>query len=94
MVEDGILVAEQSLTRQLKRSHDLQHSTLVLIGLDRRLERSNLIRSVGWSCQLSFRFLQKSELEGDGYRVNHAEERPLLPTVPRGVIILGMKTQG
>ena len=34
------------------------------------------------SCQPSFRFLQKSELDNDGCRVNHAEERPILPTVP------------
>ena len=39
-------------------------------------------------------FLQKSELEGDGCRVSHAVERPILLFVPGWVIILGMKTQG
>ena len=34
MLEDGILVAEQYLTQKLKRSLDLQHSTLALTGLD------------------------------------------------------------
>ena len=79
MLEDGILI-EQSLTRQPKKSRDWQHSTQVLTGLDGG-QRSQ-IRSISWSCQSSFGFLQKSELEGDGCRVNHAEERPILLSLP------------
>ena len=41
MLEDRILVAEQPVTWQLKRSHDLQHSILALTGLDNQLERPN-----------------------------------------------------
>ena len=52
------------------------------------------IWSIGCSCQSSFRFLQKSELEGDGYRVNHVEKRSILLSLPGWVIILGMKTPG
>ena len=39
MLQDGILVAEQSMTQQLKWSYDLQLSTLVLTGLDGLFER-------------------------------------------------------
>ena len=43
MLEDGILVAEQSLTQQLKRSLVLKHSTLALTELDRWSERADPI---------------------------------------------------
>ena len=81
MLKDRILVAEQSLIWQLKRSCDLQHLTLALTGLDRRLERPDLINRLVMLALFQF-FLQKSELEGGGCRVNHAEERPILLSVP------------
>ncbi len=43
MLQDKILMTEQSVIWQLKCSHDLKHSTLVLIGLDTLLERSDPI---------------------------------------------------
>ena len=41
ILEDEIMVAKQFMTRQSKWSHDLQHSTLALTGLDRHSERPN-----------------------------------------------------
>ena len=79
-------MTEQSVTQQSNWLCYLQHSCLAFYWLDKR--------SISWSCQPSFRVLQKSELESDGCRVNHAEERPILLSVPGGIIILGMKTQG
>ena len=90
MLKDRILVVEQSFIWQLKRSRDLQHSTLTLTGLEPVCRGP--IRSISWSCQPSFRFLQKSELEANGCRVNHTEERPILLSVPGWVVFLGMKT--
>ena len=46
MLEDGILVAEQSLTQQLKWSSELQYSTLAFIELDRWSERLILIKQL------------------------------------------------
>ena len=43
MLENRILVAEQSGIWQLKWSRDLQHSTYILIGLDRWLEKPDLV---------------------------------------------------
>ena len=80
MLKDRILVAEQSLIWQLKRSCYLQHFTLALTGLDWRSERPYPINRLVMSALFQF-FLQKSELEGDGCRVNHAEERPILLSV-------------
>ena len=46
MLEDAILVAEQSMTRQLKRSCDLEHFTLALTGLDGWSERPDPINQL------------------------------------------------
>ena len=46
LLVDRILMAEQSVTWQLKRSRYLQHFTWALIVLDRRLERSDLINQL------------------------------------------------
>ena len=92
MLEDGILMAEQSMTWQLKRSCDLQHSSLALTELDRRSERPDPINRLVMSAL--FQIFKKSELVGDGCKVNHAEERPILLSVSGYVIILGMKTLG
>ena len=43
MLEDGILVAEQSLIQQLKWLSDLQYSTLVITGPHTQMEGPNLI---------------------------------------------------
>ena len=51
-----------------------------------------LIWLISRSCQLSFRFLQISESEGNGCRGNPAVERHKLLYIPGLVIILGMKT--
>ena len=87
MLKGRILVAEQSLIWQPKRSRDL-----ALTGLDRRSEVLDLINRLVMSAL--FLILKKSELEGYGCRVNRAEERPVLLSTPGRVIILGMKTQG
>ena len=42
MLENGILMAEESMSQLPKWLHDLQHSTLVLTQLDGWLERPNL----------------------------------------------------
>ena len=80
MLEDGILLAERSMTWQLKRARDLQHFSLALTGLDGQLERPDLINQFIMSAL--FQIFEKSELEGDGCRVNHTEERPVLLPVP------------
>ena len=77
MLESGILVVEQSMTWQLKRSCDLQHSLTVLDGWS---ERPGLINQLVMSAL--FKIFQKFELEGDGCRVSHAEERPILLPIP------------
>ena len=41
MREDGILIAEQSMTYQLKRSSDLQYFPQALTGIDGHLERND-----------------------------------------------------
>ena len=46
MLGDRILVAEQSVIWQLKRSCNLQRSTLALTGLDRQLDRPNPINGL------------------------------------------------
>ena len=46
MCEDGILVAEHSVTLQPRWSRDLQHSTLVLTKLNRRSDRPDLINQL------------------------------------------------
>ena len=79
MLKDGILVAEQSLIWQPKRSCDLQYSILALTGVDGQFWRSDLINQLVMS--VLFQIFAKSELEGDGCRVNHAEERPILLSV-------------
>ena len=81
MLEDGFLVAEQFITWQLKRPCDLQHSALALTGLDGQLERPDPINQLVMSAL--FQIFKKSELESDGCRVNHAEERSILLSVPR-----------
>ena len=43
ILKNGMLVAEQSVTRQLKWSSDLQYSTLAYAGLNGRAERPNPI---------------------------------------------------
>ena len=43
MLEDGILVAEQSVTRQPNWLSDLQQSTVALTGLDGQSERPDPI---------------------------------------------------
>ena len=91
MLKDGILVAEQFVTWKPKRSHDSQHFTLALTRLDGWLERPNLINWLVMSALSDF--LQKSELESDGFRVNNVEEIPIPFSVSRWVIILGTKTQ-
>ena len=45
MLEDGILVAEQSVTWQLKSPCDSQHSTFPLTGLDGCLE---MLDPINW----------------------------------------------
>ena len=50
MLEDGILVAEKSLTQQLKKSLDFQHSTLDLTGLEGQLDR---LDPINWLVMLA-----------------------------------------
>ena len=76
MLKDRILVAEQSTIWLQKRSRDLQLATLYFGPYWVRRVVRGLIQSIRWSCLLSFWFLQKFELEGDGCRVTHAEEWP------------------
>ena len=92
MLEDGILVTEQSVTWQLKRSCDSQHSTLALTGLGGRSERPNLINQLVMSAL--FWFCVKNPNEDNGCWVNHAVERLIALSVPGQVGILGTKTQG
>ena len=46
ILEDGILVAEQFVTQQLKWSRDLEHSTLVLTELDGQSETPETINQL------------------------------------------------
>ena len=54
MLKNRILVAEQSLIWQPKRSCDLQHSTLALIGLDGRSQRPDPINWLVMSALFQF----------------------------------------
>ena len=47
MLEDGMLVTKQSVTRPLKRSHDSQQSTLVLTGARRVVREALSEQSAG-----------------------------------------------
>ena len=86
-------MAEQSLIWQPKRSCDLQHFTLAPTELDRKSERLDPINWLVMSALFQF-FLQKSELEGNGYWVNHAEKKTYTPFCPWVSNYLGNKNQG
>ena len=92
MLEDGILVAEQSMTWQLKRSCDPQHSTLALIGLDRLSERPTLISRLVMSAH--FWVCVKIPMRTMAVGFSHDVERLIALSVPGQVVILGTKTQG
>ena len=89
MLEDRILVAEQFVTWQLKRSCDSQLSTYWARWAAREV-RSD--QSAGHVCPLLN--LCKHPNKDDGCRVNHAVERLIALSIPGQVVILGIKTQG
>ena len=54
MLKDRILVAEHSITQQLKWSHDLQHSTLAFTGLDGQSDEPDPINRLVMSSPSSY----------------------------------------
>ena len=90
MLEDGILLAEQSVTWQLKR---LWLATLHFgpYWARQAVGETQSDQSAGHVSPLLD--LCKNTNEDDGCRVNHAVERLVALSVPGLVVILGMKTQ-
>ena len=68
MLEDGILVAVQSVTWQLKRSRDTQHSTLALTRLDWWLERPDPNFSLCTLDEIKTNFQTKMSSKSEEYK--------------------------
>ena len=79
------MVAEQSVTQQLKRPRD----TLALTGLDGEAQST---QSAGYVSPLLD--LCKNLDENNDCRINHAVKRLVALSLPWQVVILGTKTQG